>query len=204
MDAGTTFSENARSRWRAAADPGGQHRNRAGTGDHQRGRCRRSVADLPGRRLALRARGLSAWTVNYDEGSVTFLDALPEIHTGTVPKKVYASHAEPIFADVVLASDFVPPETSHSVTSTQVYGTTLGATSSTLGQGTFTAYLENGVSDALVSWKNQNLLVQVLPGSYDALPALCQGEAGHFAYVPGRRHDQASCTINAASAAVEA
>ena len=64
-------------------------------------------------------------TVNYDEGSVTFLDALPEIHTGTVPKKVYASYAEPIFADVALASDFVPPETSHSVTSTQVYGTTL-------------------------------------------------------------------------------
>ena len=128
------------------------------------------------------------WTVNYDEGSVTFLDALPEIHTGTVPKKVYASYAEPIFADVALASDFVPPETSHSVTSTQVYGTTLGATSSTLGQGTFTAYLENGVSDALVSEESEPL-VQVLPGSLrDALPAL-PGQAGHFAYVPGWRHD---------------
>lgn len=143
------------------------------------------------------------WTVNYDEGSVTFLDALPEIHTGTVPKKVYASYAEPIFADVALASDFVPPETSHSVTSTQVYGTTLGATSSTLGQGTFTAYLENGVSDALVSLKNQNLWFKFFPDRYATPYLLCQGKLGISRTFPAGDTIQASCTINAASAAVE-
>jgi len=143
------------------------------------------------------------WTVNYDEGSVTFLDALPEIHTGTVPKKVYASYAEPIFADVALASDFVPPETSHSVTSTQVYGTTLGATSSTLGQGTFTAYLENGVSDALVSLKNQNLWFKFFPDRYATPYLLCQGKLGISRTFPAGDTIQAACTINAASAAVE-
>lgn len=143
------------------------------------------------------------WTVTYDEGSVTFLDALPEIHTGTVPKKVYASYAEPIFADVALASDFVPPETSHSVTSTQVYGTTLGATSSTLGQGTFTAYLENGVSDALVSLKNQNLWFKFFPDRYATPYLLCQGKLGISRTFPAGDTIQAACTINAASAAVE-
>ena len=143
------------------------------------------------------------WTVNYDEGSVTFLDAMPEIHTGTVPKKVYASYAEPIFADVALASDFVPPETSHSVTSTQVYGTTLGATSSTLGQGTFTAYLENGVSDALVSLKNQNLWFKFFPDRYATPYLLCQGKLGISRTFPAGDTIQAACTINAASAAVE-
>ncbi len=143
------------------------------------------------------------WTVNYDEGSVTFLDALPEIHTGTVPKKVYASYAAPIFADVALASDFVPPETSHSVTSTQVYGTTLGATSSTLGQGTFTAYLENGVSDALVSLKNQNLWFKFFPDRYATPYLLCQGKLGISRTFPAGDTIQAACTINAASAAVE-
>ena len=143
------------------------------------------------------------WTVNYDEGSVTFLDALPEIHTGTVPKKVYASYAEPIFADVALASDFVPTETSHSVTSTQVYGTTLGATSSTLGQGTFTAYLENGVSDALVSLKNQNLWFKFFPDRYATPYLLCQGKLGISRTFPAGDTIQAACTINAASAAVE-
>jgi len=143
------------------------------------------------------------WTVNYDEGSVTFLDALPEIHTGTVPKKVYASYASPIFADVALASDFVPPETAHSVTSTQVYGTTLGATSSTLGQGTFTAYLENGVSDALVSLKNQNLWFKFFPDRYATPYLLCQGKLGISRTFPAGDTIQAACTINAASAAVE-
>jgi len=143
------------------------------------------------------------WRVNYDEGSVTFLDALPEIHTGTVPKKVYASYASPIFADVALASDFVPPETSHSVTSTQVYGTTLGATSSTLGQGTFTAYLENGVSDALVSLKNQNLWFKFFPDRYATPYLLCQGKLGISRTFPAGDTIQAACTINAASAAVE-
>lgn len=143
------------------------------------------------------------WNVEYDSGSVTFLDALPEIHTGPVPKKVYASYASPIFADVALASDFVPPETSHSVTSTQVYGTTLGATSSTLGQGTFTAYLENGVSDALVSLKNQNLWFKFFPDRYATPYLLCQGKLGISRTFPAGDTIQAACTINAASAAVE-
>ena len=143
------------------------------------------------------------WDTNYDAGSVTFLSALPEIHTGVIPKKVYASYASPIFADVALASDFVPPETSHSVTSTQVYGTTLGSTASTLGQGTFTAYLTDGVADPLVTLKNQNLWFKFFPDRYASAYLLAQGKLGISRTFPAGDNIQAACTISAASAAVE-
>jgi hypothetical protein len=143
------------------------------------------------------------YDINYDEGSVTFLDANPEIHTGPAPKKTYASYASPIFADVALASDFVPPETSHSVTSTQVYGTTLGSTSSTLGQGSFTAYLQDGVADALVTLKNQTLWFKFYPDRYQAPYLLTQGKLGISRTFPAGDTIQAACTISASEAATE-
>ena len=143
------------------------------------------------------------WDVNYDAGSVTFLGALPEIHTGNVPKKVYASYASPIFADIALASDFVPPENTHSVSSTQVYGTTLGATASTLGQGSFTAYLSNGVSDALVQLKDQTLWFKFFPDRYATPYLLCQGKLGVSRTFPAGDSIQAACTISASAPAVE-
>lgn len=143
------------------------------------------------------------WNVEYDSGSVKFLDALPEIHTGPVPKKVYASYASPIFSDIALASDFVPPENTHSVTSTQVYGTTLGATASTLGQGSFTAYLSNGVSDALVQLKDQTLWFKFFPDRYASPYLLCQGKLGVSRTFPAGDSIQAACTISASAPAVE-
>jgi hypothetical protein len=136
-------------------------------------------------------------------GSVTFLEALPEIHTGPIPKAVYASYASPIFADVALASDFVPPETSNSVTSTQVYGTTIGASSATLNQGTFTAYLTNGVTDALVLLKNATLWFKFFPDRYASPYLLCQGVLGVGRTFPVADQIQSACTISASSAAVE-
>lgn len=143
------------------------------------------------------------YDVNFGTGSVEFLEALPEIHTGTLPKRVYASYASPIFADVALASDFVPPETTHSVSSTQVYGTTLGSTSSTLGQGAFTAYLNNGVSDALVTLKNETLWFKFYPDRYQTPYILCQGKLGIARTFPAGDTLQAACTISASAASTE-
>jgi hypothetical protein len=143
------------------------------------------------------------YDINYATGSVVFLDVLPEIHTGPTPKKVFASYASPIFADVALASDFVPPETSHSVTSTQVYGTTLGSTASTLGQGSFTAYLQDGVADALVTLKNQSLWFKFYPDRYKTPYLLTQGKLGIARTFPAGDNLQAACTISASAAATE-
>lgn len=143
------------------------------------------------------------FNTNYDAGTVKFLAALPLIHTGSVPKGVYASYSSPIFSEISLASDFTPPETSHSVSSTQIYGTTLGSTSSTLGQGGFTAYLEDGVSDALVGEKNELLWFRFYPDRYRTPYMLTQGKLGITRTFPAGDSIQAACTISATTAALE-
>lgn len=143
------------------------------------------------------------YNINYGAGSVTFLAALPEIHTGVLPKGVYASYASPIFGEVALASDYVPPETSHSVTSTQIYNTTLGSTASTLGQGSFTAYLASGVTDALVLLKNALLWFRFYPDRYQSPYILAQGKLGISRTFPAGDQIQAACTISASAAATE-
>ncbi len=143
------------------------------------------------------------FNVAYDQGAVEFLAALPAIHTGDLPKGVFASYASPLFGEVALASDFTAPETSHSVSSTQVYGTTIGSTSSSLGQGGFTAYLDSGVGDALVQLKNEKLWFRFYPDRYKTPYLLCQGKLGISRTFPAGDQIQAACTISAESAAVE-
>ena len=141
--------------------------------------------------------------IDYSTGSITFLSALPSIHTGPVPKAVYASYAAPIFSEISLASDFKPPETTHSVSSTQIYNTTLGSTSQTLGQGGFTAYLEDGVSDALVGEKNSLLWFRFYPDRYKTPYLLAHGKLGISRTFPAGDSIQAACTISATSEAIE-
>ena len=136
-------------------------------------------------------------------GMVTFNSAIPAIHTGPTAKKVFASYAEPVFAEVALASDFVPPETSYSVSSTQIYGTTLGSSSATLNQGSFTAYLTNGISDPLVSLKGQELFFRFYPDKYQSEYMLTQGKLGISRTFPAGDQIQFACTISAKQAAQE-
>lgn len=143
------------------------------------------------------------YTVDYSGGRITYVDALPASHTGPTAKKTFASYAAPVFSDVSLASDFVPPETSHSVTSTQIYGTTLGSSSSTLNQGSFTAYLNDGVSDPLVALKNQILWFRFYPDRYSSPYMLTQGKLGISRTFPAADGIQAACTISATQAASE-
>lgn len=137
------------------------------------------------------------------EGTITFASELPLIHTGPVAKAVYASYAEPVFAAVSLASDFVPPETSHSVSSTQIYGTTLGSTSRTLNQGSFKAYLEDGVTDPLVQLKNEDLWFRFYPDRYKTPNLMQVGKLGIKRTFPAGADLVADCTISAAEEAVE-
>ncbi len=141
--------------------------------------------------------------INYSDANVKFASALPLIHTGAVPKKVYASYADPIFADIQLASDFTPAETSNSVSSKQIYGSTLGSSSSSLGQAKFTAFLNDGIGDALVGLKNQNLWFKFFPDRYKTPYMLTQGKLGIARTFPAGDNIQAACTISSETASVE-
>lgn len=140
-------------------------------------------------------------TVDYYNGEVTFVSALPSIHTGPTTKGVYASYAVPIFTEVQFASDFTAPETSYSVSSTQIYGGTLGSTSESLGAGGFTAFLENGVTDTLLGLTGENLWFKFFPHRQKTSHVACQGVLGITRSFPASGNIQASCTINAESAA---
>lgn len=135
-----------------------------------------------------------------EEGKICFTAALPSIHTGPLPKTVYASYSAPIFSDIQKATDFVPAENSHSVGSVQIYGGTLGSTSSTLNQSTFTAYLEDGVTDALVSLKDEILWFKHFPDRYKSPYTLTQGKLGIGRTFPAGDQIQATCTISAEAA----
>jgi hypothetical protein len=140
-------------------------------------------------------------TVNYFTGEVTFSAALPAIHTGSVAKKVYIKGATPLYATVQKASDWVPAETTYSVTSTDTYDGAIGATSSTLGQASFTMIMEDGVSDPILSQKGKNLWFEYRPDRDTTFPKqLTQGLFGISRTNPaGGGAKTATCSVSPSS-----
>lgn len=126
---------------------------------------------------------------------IEFASALPEIHTGVIPKGVFCQYYTPSFSRVQRCTDFKPAENSHSITSTQIYGGTVGASSSSLGQGGFTAFLGDGVTDQLVAEKNQNLTVRYYPDENKTPYILTQGKIGLSRTFPPANQNQATVTI---------
>jgi len=143
------------------------------------------------------------FNINYESGSVTFLAPLDPIHVGNMPKQVFATYAAPIFTPISLSSDFIPPENSHSVSSKQVYGTTMGSTSSSLNQGSFISYSQDNVTDPLISLKNQNLWFRFYPNKYKTPHILTQGILGVSRTFPSGASMQSACTISSSVAAAE-
>lgn len=145
------------------------------------------------------------YTVNYATGVITFVDALPAIHTGGVGKKVYIKGATPLFAPVPKASDWVPAEATYSITSTDTYDGPIGSSSSSLGQASFTAQLQDGITDSFVSLKGKNLWFEFRPDRDATLPKqLTQGIFGISRTFPaGGGRATASCTVTPSEASVD-
>jgi hypothetical protein len=140
---------------------------------------------------------------------IVFASALPLIHSeaspvSAAPKAVYAQYYEPAFTDVPKSADFVAPEKTYSTSSTQIYGQTIGASSNSLNQGSFTAYLSDGISDGLLSLKGANLFFKFFQNKLNSTPyLLCQGTLGISRQFPAAAQITAACTISAEEAAVE-
>lgn len=143
------------------------------------------------------------WTENPESGRITMNAALPLIHTGPATKKVYASYATPSFLALEKATDFVPPENSYTVTSTQIYrNQTIGARSQTLNQGSFTAYFNDGVLDDLVANEGAELWFKFFPDRTLDQHILCNGALGITRSFPAADNISAACTISAETAAI--
>lgn len=143
------------------------------------------------------------------KAGVEFDSALPLIHSAASPvlavaKKVYAQYYTPSFTDIPKSDAFVPAEISHTVSSKQIYGTTLGSSSQTLGQGTFNAYLEDGISDGILALKNQELFFKFYQNRLNSTPYLLgQGKLGISRTFPAADHITAACTISCEQAFAE-
>lgn len=143
------------------------------------------------------------WSEYPVQGKITFAAALPTIHTDSVPKKVYVRAATPIFAEISKARDWVPAETSNTVNSEQYYDVTLGSVSSSLGQASFTASLNDGVTDTLLGKKGQNLLFKFSPDKNKTPYQLTQGILGVSRTFSAGANPSASFTVSASEASVD-
>ncbi|MCU7836532.1 MAG: hypothetical protein KZQ83_14945 [gamma proteobacterium symbiont of Taylorina sp.] len=133
---------------------------------------------------------------------VVMSSALPLIHTGSLPKGVSASYADPLFIDLPKTNDYKPSGLSHSPESKQYHGETGASTSSSLGGGSFTVDLNDGVSDSLVKNKDNILWFKFFPDRYKSAYILDQGKLGMDITFPSSSNINSSCTISPASAAV--
>ena len=141
---------------------------------------------------------------------ITFDAALPLSHSeaspeDAVPKGVYAEYYEPAFAMVPTSSDFVAPETSHSVASVQVYGGTRATPSSSLGQGSFSVYAsKDGIDEGINKLKNEELFFRFFQDRLNSTPyKLAQGKLGISTTFPAGGQIMLACTISAEEAAID-
>lgn len=137
------------------------------------------------------------YDINYKDGKVTLYSAAPAIHTGSVPKKIYASYATPIFYEISLATDFVPPTNTYSVSSTPVYNGTVATASKNLQQGSFTAYLTDGLTDPLLNQEGQDIWFKFHQDRARSPYELVQGKLGIARTFAPAGRPQAACIIAA-------
>ena len=142
-----------------------------------------------------------------EQAVAIFTTALPAIHsddagTTTAPKKVYGQVYSPQFAEIPIATDFKPPLESRTVGSETYYRTTLGTSSSSVSQGSFTAALDDGITDPLAELDGAILTFKFFPDEDKAPYFLCQGYLSVPPSYPADANITAACTISAAQKAI--
>ena len=130
---------------------------------------------------------------------IKFIEALDTRHTADVPKGVYIQYYEPSLSEQSKAFDFVPVENTASTSSQQVYQRTVGSTSKSMGTGGFTALLNDGINDGLVTNKDRILTVKFFPNKDKPAYNLTQGTISLKRTFPVANQNQATVTIAAES-----
>lgn len=156
-----------------------------------------SLADIrqvPG--LHVELADFPVYSVSEVEGKIVFASPLPLIHTGDLPKAVHISGFTPIFAEVPRGSDWKPAETTHSVSSQQVYGSTIGSTSSSLGQAGFSAMLKDGITDNIMKVVDDSIWVKFKQDRNRAPYQLTLGKLGVARTFPAAGNVAAAFTLS--------
>jgi hypothetical protein len=99
---------------------------------------------------------------------VNFKASLPLIHsddagTTKAAKKVYAQYYEPDFILIEESTGYSASERSYSLGSTQIYAGLRTNITSSMGQGGFTVYLKDGLSDSFLKAKDKTIMIKFYP-----------------------------------------
>lgn len=150
------------------------------------------------------------WLVEYVDvesgvlgfAGVNFYSALPLIHSEdagstTYGKDIFASYHTPVFAEIIDAYDFVPPAASHTVSSKQVYGRVKGAKASSIGQGTFSFEMIDGITDSPLQFVDDVLWFRFYQDRLKDPYIVCQGSLGVVATFNAGENIVAACTVSA-------
>jgi len=148
-------------------------------------------------------KGQSADSSAEKNAHIKFASALPQAHTGPASKGVYIRYYAPVFSEVQRAMGFVPAENSHTLNTQEYYRGSIASVASALGQGGFTALLDDGVTDTLVTEKDQILNVKFYPDENKSAYILTQGKIGLRRTYPEANQIQAEVTVSAESESAE-
>ena len=141
--------------------------------------------------------------IDYLTGTVSFVSAFPAIHTAAATKKVYAKYATPIFSDVPKASAWQDPAYTYSITSVEYYGGADGYDSRSLGQGGFTALLEDGTTDPIMQVVGDKSWFKFWPDRARSVPyRMALGTLGASVAYPASGAITGTFTISAESPSV--
>jgi hypothetical protein len=139
--------------------------------------------------------GQPGYEISYVDGKVVFNSALPAIHTGNVPKQVFASYSEALMSDAGDTSDFVPPEKSFSVNSQKIYRKTKASKSESLGNGSFNYYHDDGITDPLLQLVGEKLWFRFYQDQYKTPHLLTQSTLGISRSFPAEGVEVTACTL---------
>jgi len=158
--------------------------------------------DFPGWDEEPLGKGYLADTTYEKNAHIKLKTALSAIHTGSTYKHVYIQYYTPLFAELSKTMDFVPAENSHSVSSTEYYNGTIASKSSSIGQCSFTALMDNNINDTLMGQQDKVITTRFYPNRNKAPYILTQGTLGLVRSFPVADQNQAACTISAETGSV--
>lgn len=159
------------------------------------------IKQVPGTHMELALYPL--WSVDYLNGKITFVSALPLSHTADVVKRTYAAYYTPVLVAIPQASDFKFPEETYAIASTQTYDGAIASSSKSLNQGSFKAKLNDGLTDLVVQHKGKNVWAFFYPDKNQSAYGAVQGILGVSRTFPAGALLEADCTISAETKATE-
>ncbi len=156
--------------------------------------------DYPGFSISPLGLGRKAKKSAETYAHVKFDAVLPAIHTGGAAKGVAIKCYEPVLVKLSKTLDFSPAKNSHSISTTQYYGGSASSRSSSLGQASFTALVNDGISDSLMAEEDEIITIQHFPDENKDPYTLTQGACAVDPSYPATGQIQVAVTITPESA----